>query len=148
MPIPKIISRPPRGTIPRIQRRESGSVFASALHASAGFANNTKAKRRGAGTGGVSMDNQSGASTHVHGNISGASTMTLQLVGHADRKQARAANLPMAAAVSLRLSPGTSTRNTRWYVPNTLLTGVIIRPGTSAEPRRTAVGLEKSAGFT
>ena len=34
IPIPKIISRPARGTMPRIQRRERGSVFASALHAS------------------------------------------------------------------------------------------------------------------
>lgn len=34
------------------------------------------------------------------------------------------------------------------YVPNTLLTGVINIPGTSAEPSRTAVGLEKSAGLT
>ena len=33
-------------------------------------------------------------------------------------------------------------------LPKTLLTGVIMMPGMSAEPRRTAVGLEKSAGLT
>ena len=44
IPIPKIISRPARGTMPRIQRRESGSVFASALHAST--IRNMKRKKR------------------------------------------------------------------------------------------------------